>query len=305
MFDLAEQNVYGTDGAMKRRRAFVKMVGFLVASLTAWLATGPLMGVIGGFVGGLSRGLTGIAVHSTVCLVLLLAVSWLALRRDGESLAALGLTLNPRRALEFVCGFVATCVLFAGIALVRASSVGATWHFSGEGAFRATVIGAPIAFVLMAGEELVFRGYAFRQLVAACGPRAAVAASALVFGIYHLAQTGFRFWGIGAFWVIALPALGGIVFGVATLRTNGLALPLGLHLGGNWIQASVLSFAALGDGQPTALFVAPLTPAQVQQLWSPDLLPRAPYLVAMAVAGLLVALWPRGAGAATPATTTP
>ena len=276
-----------------RRRAFVKIAAFLVASLAAWLAAGPLMGVSGGLLGGASRGLAGTAIYSTICLLLLLAVTWLALRWDGESLAALGLTLDSRRAFEFAGGFVVTSVLFAGIALVLASSVGATWHFSGAGAFQAAAIGVPVAFVLMAGEELVFRGYGFRQLVAACGPRTAVAASALVFGIYHLAQTGFRFWGIGAFWVIALPALGGIVFGVAMLRTNGLALPLGLHLGGNWIQASVLSFGPLGELQPTALFVAPLTSAQAQQLSSPDLLPRAPYLVAMAVAVLLVALWPR------------
>jgi membrane protease YdiL (CAAX protease family) len=281
------------------------MAGFLFASLAAWLATGPLMGVIGGLLGDTSQGRTGIAIYATVFLLLLLAVTWLALRWDGESLAAVGLTLDSRRGLEFACGFVATSVLFAGVALMRASSVEATWHFSGAGAFQAAVIGVPVAFVLMASEELVFRGYGFRQLVVACGPRAAVVASALVFGIYHLAQTGFRFWGIGAFWVIALPALGGLVFGVAMIRTNGLALPLGLHLGGNWVQASVLSFAPLGDGQPTALFVAPLTSTQAQQLWSPDLLPRAPYLVAMAVAGLLVALWPlskRGAAGARPAT---
>ena len=67
-------------------------------------------------------------------------------------------------------------------------------------ACRAALIGLPVAFLLMAGEELVFRGYGFRQLIAACGARTALAASALAFGVYHLAQTGFGMWGIGAFW---------------------------------------------------------------------------------------------------------
>ena len=40
-------------------------------------------------------------------------------------------------------------------------------------------------------------------------------------------------------WVfrLGMPTLGGLVFGVAMIRSGGLALPIGLHLGGNWVQA--------------------------------------------------------------------
>jgi membrane protease YdiL (CAAX protease family) len=143
----------------------------------------------------------------------------------------------------------------------------------------------------MAGEELVFRGYGFRHLIAAVGARTALVISALAFGVYHLAQTGFSMWGIGAFWVVALPALGGVVFGLAMIRTGGLALPLGLHLGGNWIQASVLRFAGPTEVAPSALFTASLTTNQARELWSPDLLPHVPYLLAMVVSVIIVARW--------------
>jgi membrane protease YdiL (CAAX protease family) len=124
-----------------------------------------------------------------------------------------------------------TSALFAAAALACALWIGAAWRFEGLAGVMAALSGLPVAFLLMAGEELIFRGYGFRQLISACGSRAALVLSAVAFGIYHLAQTGFGMWGIGAFWVVALPALGGLVFGLAMIRTGGLALPLGLHLG--------------------------------------------------------------------------
>jgi membrane protease YdiL (CAAX protease family) len=53
-----------------------------------------------------------------------------------------------------------------------------------------------------------------------------------------------------------MPALGGVVFGWAAVRSSGLALPIGLHLGGNRIQASVLSFQPPFGGPPQGLFTA-------------------------------------------------
>lgn len=188
-------------------------------------------------------------------------------------------------------GVAITAALFLVTALVRAQYVGAEWRFEGAAGIRVALIGIPIAFLLMAVEEFAFRGYGFRQLALACGPHAALLVTALGFGVYHLAQTGFRMWGIGAFWVVALPALGGLVFGLALLRTGSLAMPLGLHLGGNWVQASVARLGEGAAGAPSAMFVAPLTQPQARELWSPDFLPHLPYLLAMLAAVLLLSLW--------------
>ncbi len=273
-----------------QRRAFARFAIFSTACLIAWLAPGPAIGILNALVGGPFNGPAAQWLYVVANLLLLLGITWLALRRDGESLATLGLSFDSRRLREFGYGVAITSALFAAAALVRALSVGATWRFEGLIGIRAALIGLPVAFLLMAGEELVFRGYGFRQLIAACGARTALAASALAFGVYHLAQTGFGMWGIGAFWVVALPAFGGFVFGLAMIRTGGLALPLGLHLGGNWIQASVLRLGST-DGTPPALFTASLTTAQAQELWSPDLLPHVPYLFVMLITAILVALW--------------
>jgi len=272
----------------------MKAVIFAILCLAAWMAPGLFVGTANALLGGALNGPAGrvaYVAYAVSALLLLLGITWRSLRRDGESLRDLGLTLDIRRLREFAFGVAVTAVLFAGCALVRAAWVGASWRFEGTAGLGAALVALPIAFLLMAPEELVFRGYGFRQLTAAYGPRVTIAVSALAFGVYHLAQTGFGMWGIGAFWVVALPALGGIVFGMAMVQTNGLALPLGLHLGGNWVQASVFRLGGPTDGAATALFTAPVTSAQAQILWSPDPLPHVPYLVMMAGAAILVARW--------------
>jgi uncharacterized protein len=274
-----------------RRGAFARFAIFSVASLAALIAPGPLLGIVSGMLGGGLTGSAGQWAYVATALLLLLAITWIALRRDGESLGALGLRFESRRLREFGYGAAITSGVFAAAAIVRATWIDASWRFEGAPGIRAALIGLPAALLLMAGEELVFRGYGFRQLIDGCGQRTALAISAVAFGVYHLALTGFSMWGIGAFWVVALPALGGVVFGLAAIRTRGLALPLGLHLGGNWIQASVLRLGAPADGAATALFTAPLTPAQTQALWSPDLPAHIPYLMAITVTVILVAFW--------------
>ena len=251
-----------------RRRPLARFVIFSAACLAAWNAPGPL-----------------------TSLALLLAFTRIALWSEGASMGALGLALDSRRLREFACGVAITAILFTAAALARAAWIGAPWQFQGRAGILGALAGLPVAFLLMAGEELVFRGYGFRQLIAATGARMAVVMSAIAFGVYHLAQTGFGMWGIGAFWVVALPALGGLVFSLAFIRTGGMAMPLGLHLGGNWIQASVLRLGEAPHGAPAALFTAPLTTAQAHELWSPDLLPQVPYLCVVVTTAVLLRVY--------------
>jgi uncharacterized protein len=275
-----------------RVQSFGKFLSFSLAALAAWFAPGPIIGTTGAMLG--IRGNTPLLQWAYIILanLLLLALTWVALRWDRESFATLGLSFNRGRLREFGMGLSITTVLFLATALVRAEYVGAEWRFAGAAGIRVALMGVSVAFLLMAAEEFAFRGYGFRQLSLACGPRTALVVSALAFGVYHLAQTGFGMWGIGAFWVVALPALGGLAFGIALLRTGSLAMPLGLHLGGNWVQASVLRLGDLGNGEPSAMFVASLTQPQAHKLWSPDFPSHLPYLLAMVAALLLISLWP-------------
>ena len=79
-------------------------------------------------------------------------------------------------------------------------------------------LGAVAAF-----EELLFRGVILRYLELSLGSRPALATSAVLFGLWHLANPY-----VGAL-RIADCALAGLVLGAAYLITRRLWLPIGIH----------------------------------------------------------------------------
>jgi len=119
---------------------------------------------------------------------------------------------------------------------------------------------------------------------ALCGDRAAILLSAILFGAYHVAQS--HDWAMGAVFRFLMPTLGGLLFGWAALRSRGLALPLGLHLGGNWVQSSIAVFAPNvlpADAPVQALWRIPITVHDVRLLTAPDLAPHLPYVIVIIV----------------------
>lgn len=271
------------NGTVAKSSALVNATLFVIAAIAAWVAVGPILGSAAAL-----AGVPTVAVWAfgTAYSLLLLALTTLMVRRDGDGLSAVGLVPTGRRFRELALGFLVGAALFAALALVRGATTGATWTFAGWQAVPAACTGLAIAFVLLLPEELIFRGYAFQRIATVAGAWPAILISALLFGLYH--QTGSGMWGIGAFFQFAMPALGGIVFGWAAVRTRGLALPIGLHLGGNWIQASVMSFRpAIGRPSP-GLFTAYLTDTQLSALSAPELSEHLPYIAAMLTASLAV-----------------
>ena len=88
-----------------------------------------------------------------------------------------------------------------------------------------------ISIVLLfgaAGEELLFRGYAFQVLVKAIGPFATILPVAVLFGLAHSINLYFT-------WLaLCNTILWGVVLGYAFVVSGDLWLPIGLHFGWNW-----------------------------------------------------------------------
>jgi uncharacterized protein len=78
-----------------------------------------------------------------------------------------------------------------------------------------------------AGEEILFRGYAFQLLVEKIGPFATVLPVGVLFGLAHANNPA------ATTLSILNTSLWGIVLGVAFLRSRDLWLPIGLHFGWN------------------------------------------------------------------------
>jgi uncharacterized protein len=85
---------------------------------------------------------------------------------------------------------------------------------------------ATIAVAALA-EEVAFRGFPYRHLIATIGPVAATIVLSVVFGLLHALNPGATMAGV----LVAM--LAGLLFSVAWLRTHGLWLPWGLHFAWN------------------------------------------------------------------------
>ncbi|HEY7306460.1 MAG TPA: type II CAAX endopeptidase family protein [Bryobacteraceae bacterium] len=78
-----------------------------------------------------------------------------------------------------------------------------------------------------AGEEMIFRGYAFQLLIQKIGPYATILPVAVIFGFAHASNPNSS--GFGVMNTI----IWGVLLGYAFLRSHDLWLPIGLHYGWN------------------------------------------------------------------------
>ena len=120
------------------------------------------------------------------------------------------------------------------------------WQWNPEG-----VSTLSSSFLLFAGvaaaEELLFRGFVFQRLISGLGQWSAQLITAAFFLLTHLNNPGVA----DSVKVMASMNifLASILFGLAYLRTNSLAMPFGLHLMANWVQGGVLGFGVSGNEQ--------------------------------------------------------
>jgi membrane protease YdiL (CAAX protease family) len=235
---------------------------------------------------GFIVGLTGISgtdaapLASALISALLLATSSWVLRRNGESLTALGLPTTRERNLEFGFGVLVGAVMFLAVIATQSAVVGAAWEFQGLSGLRGALSGIAVVAAMVLAEELLFRGLGLSMLRRMYGDWAAILLTSFLFGAYHLIGSGD--WAMGAVFRFLTSAAGGVVFAWAAVRSGGIALPLGLHLGGNWVQASVAVFVPQ-DGAAHVLWRIPITSADVASLTAPDLPVRLPYFIAIGV----------------------
>ncbi|MDR0498613.1 MAG: CPBP family intramembrane metalloprotease [Holophagales bacterium] len=108
------------------------------------------------------------------------------------------------------------------------------------------IIYALISFLAISlYEELLFRGYAFQWAVRGLGNTTALLLFGLFFVIAHLDNPGMT----GGTLLLGSLNIGlaSVLLGLAWIRTKSLALPVGIHLGWNWTQGSLLGFGVSGE----------------------------------------------------------
>jgi membrane protease YdiL (CAAX protease family) len=162
-------------------------------------------------------------------------LSWMFVRWDGLTLATIGARPQPGSATRFVLGFIVGLLLI----LLHALALHVFGHVTFERSpspqpFKFAI--AAVAYLLLASrEELAFHGYPLRRLATLAGPWPALALVSLVFVAEHVAG--------GASWLAAVAGAGAgsLLFGLASLVTRGLAVPIGIHAAwnyGDWLRSS-------------------------------------------------------------------
>lgn len=173
-----------------------------------------------------------------------LGAAWACLRLEGESLASIGFRFGGRWSREFALGALGGFLLMAATAGIVRLAGGFHWVRTpgvGPAALaRALLLYLGVGFA----EETGFRGYAFQRLVRGLGPWGAQLLFALLFAMAHWHNPGMA--GATKIWATVNIALAAILLGLAYLRTGSLALSIGIHLGWNWTQGSLLGFGVSG-----------------------------------------------------------
>ena len=165
--------------------------------------------------------------HGTIGTIAAFLTSYLFLKFDKKTFADIGLMVEKTTLKNFFIG------LLMGIALMGTLSLGLIYfsNFSIEtnknsaffNFFLCTLPFIPLAFM----EEMGFRSYPLVLLKNTVGMRQAVIITAILFGFYHIVNG----------WTLQTAFLGagvwGIIYGVAALYSDGIALPTGLHYAAN------------------------------------------------------------------------
>lgn len=151
---------------------------------------------------------------------------------ERARLEDVGLAWWPRGQRNFLTGTAAGVaagvaaaglpVLFGMATLGRVSEPELAY---GTGKFLFVTV---ILWLGAAGEELMFRGYAFQILARRFGPWPVIPSFAALFAIGHFDNPSASWAGV------ANTALWGVVLGLAWWRSRDLWLPIGLHFGWNW-----------------------------------------------------------------------
>jgi uncharacterized protein len=201
-------------------RLLVRVGVFVVLVIVGRIVFPFLMQPFGGLlvVSALSSFATGALANAAV------ARGW-----ERGQLSDFGLAWTPVSARELATGIA--CGAGAAVLLVVTGLLFGMARFTPVPSVERAWAGIPLlAIVLLfgsVGEELVFHGYAFQQLVRHMGEFATVLPVGILFGLLHLGNQNITLL------AVVNTIAWGILLGCAYLRTRALWLPIGMHFGWN------------------------------------------------------------------------
>jgi membrane protease YdiL (CAAX protease family) len=207
-------------------RSLVRLVVFVVLTFLLWWILGAVLAPV-----------TDVLIASVLSLsVAVLTTTALMMRiYEMRPFYHVGLFANGLAAAHLVRGLLMGTLSSLGIIAVQGL---AGWvQFEPVPVEGSRMAAAAFGFILLlvgaTGEELLFRGYGFQQLLCGFGPWLTIGATSGLFAWAHTANPAASPAGM------INTALFGLVFGYAYWRTQDLWLPLGMHFSWNFSLAAI------------------------------------------------------------------
>lgn len=181
-------------------------------------------------------------------ILVALAISWLLLFLiEKKDLRSLGILPVAKRLKQFSVGFLITALICGMVQYFQSILASSNWVFN-EGVSSQIILNAfwwDLKSVLT--EELVFHGALLYLLIKRIGSTKAILISAIAFGIYHWFSFGVLGNALAMVLVFIGTGLTGYVWALAFAKTRSIMLPLGFHLGWNFIHNTIFSKGPLGE----------------------------------------------------------
>jgi membrane protease YdiL (CAAX protease family) len=233
----------GMNSTLRRSAQLGRVLLFLLACAVLLATVAPFDGRIPGLPTGM---VTGLVTSLGTLILTLVFVRW-----DGLRLEDVGAAIGRRSLPRFIVGFLLGLLLVALHVSIEALAGGLTWERTNGVGFLDMVMMLIIYILLACREELAFHGYPLRRLNSLFGLWVSQLVVAVIFALEHI--------GGGSTLTQAVfgAGLGSLLFGMASLATRGLAVPIGLHAAwnlGDWLHGGKTSG---GLWRPVGLDVNP------------------------------------------------
>jgi uncharacterized protein len=179
-----------------------------------------------------------VALTWALALLLFAIVALVERVTVGRTIAQIGF---PRKnaARDFALGLLIGAALFCAV-IAQLAATG-RYHIDAVHVTADLAIAVLLFLPGAAIEELLFRGVLFRLLEEWAGTWIALAVSAVLFGLAHLANPGAT-----AESALAIALEAGVLLGVAYVVTRSLWLPIGLHFAWNFCEGPIFGTSVSG-----------------------------------------------------------
>jgi uncharacterized protein len=211
-----------TNSTTDKRNSIFKVTGYWILFLALLIPVTSQSGAtFSAHVHNFTFGIFGTAIA--------LFITWIFIKSENKSFASYNLIWKKETLTKFfqglaigIASFVlitVILVLFGGLKIEKNPNVISSWIW-----FWYLAI---LPAVLM--EEIVFRSYSLLKLKKAFGLRLTQLIVSIAFALYHIPLG----WNIST--AFLGPGIWALVFGISAIRSNGIALPAGIHVGLNLV----------------------------------------------------------------------